>query len=160
MPAFELTAPALRELGGPAVVGPCGGCHAACEAAFVGQSVEMIRFALDCRGKYRGRPVVDLALWCLCCGRRSEPRLAPPGRPEVAWLTFVHGLQMLSIPPGLVPARAAVGSSTSRSVVLPSRRDPGMPSITADEAIDAVLAVRRARTDEELLRILGVPTER
>lgn len=156
-PVFELTGTALKALGGPATIGPCGACRAPCEAAFLGPSVEALRFALDRGGKARGRPVVALRLRCVRCGKRMERRGTFDAPPEVAWTVFVASLAALGIPAGLEPDRAAAMPATPRPPMIPSRRDAGAPPIGVDEAIEAILMVRRARSWTELLAILGVP---
>ena len=158
-PTFAMTPTAFRMLGGPRTIAPCAKCGAEPTVAYLGHSVEGVAFVLDGRGQNRGRPAIEAALRCQRCGTRCTASVTADAAPMRMWVVFIAALSNLEMPAGRPEraAPAAAGTPTPpRMPIRPSVRRPDAPPIGIDEAITAIVAVRRTRTTAELLRVLGV----
>jgi hypothetical protein len=157
-PRFALSGTALALLRSVQPRGPiCCRCGVTPERSYVesGPAVEEVALDVRRRGSGNRMPGVSVRLRCGLCGARRTVRAAALP-PEAArhWLLLCAILASVGDGDVVAPPASPELRVTTQQVV-PSRRDPAAPPITDDELIEAVRAIRRARTWGEVLGVLG-----
>lgn len=128
----------------------CSGCGATAVAAYTGRSLDAIHFVLQ--GSSPGRKsAIELELACVRCGHERLARVPLDQEIGKGWSRFLAAICLLD-----QPVKVAEASAVTR--IAPSRRAPDAAPISVDESIEAILAVRRAATWDEVLAALGVPS--